>query len=719
MDLAGISGKDIKVLHIFPEPKICELTDLQTKTFATFSLDIHVKSTTPEKVRDLADCRLGKLINDADRDESITLRIEESTLTDEIEVENESLISQAYELELKYDCIRLAFCEVAGLINALSTLKTWANSVRLEKEDGQEFELLQGRVIDYPSIPVRAVSPTFSWYAGFGRIGFDMQLWNLESWKRYIDDCVDNKINQLNMVMYGYWPFEFDEYPETVFRDVPMRQWCGETSRSMELKFTHPNIQNPFLEELIQYAHKLEVKIFAYVGLNSYNGGYTIAHPEKRMKAPRESDFLNDFDSTCLSDPENVDYIVKSMLKIVDLGFDGLCLEESEEGFWFCQCDNCQRNYMSEAATPGEAKHVANMRLLARIDEEVHRRNPELVIGIRAFRQPPLEKDPAWLDEVAKQLPKGCVLFWSPALYVPKSEFRKWIAAFGKERIWGRDSESNSITSTMGRLFRIFEDNVLRYEDEANVQTIERDIEQHISSVQENVHGINGFMFEYTGYFLHQWAHGNYGWGSSLPMDSFFESVMRYHFGKKLGSRLLKLMRSILTIHESQLSIYKVPFPFQSNVIVEDDRALIENALKNVPGQISEVDWIKERLASNEQLRKWVAHIEKIRISLERSRVIYQMALVCLDFEKSDDEDARRRYLERLKDLNRQDFRICAKNYFDVFPVDLTGVRSCMIPSHELEREINNRLGISNHDDRPICSGIEALGWLWLGNSGE
>ena len=32
------------------------------------------------------------------------------------------------------------------------------------------------------------------------------------------------------MVMYGYWPFEFDEYPETVFRNVPVKIWNARTA---------------------------------------------------------------------------------------------------------------------------------------------------------------------------------------------------------------------------------------------------------------------------------------------------------------------------------------------------------------------------------------------------------------------------------------------------------------------------------------------------------
>src|SRR5699024_8335965 len=211
------------------------------------------------------------------------------------------------------------------------------------------------------------------------------------------------------------------------------------------------------------------VKLFAYVGLNSYNGGWTIAHPEKRMIPPEGSGFLNDFDSACLSDPETVEYILTAMRTIAELGFDGYALEESEEGFWFCQCDRCQARWGGPDVTPGEAKHAANLDLLHQIYREVRSVKADIVVGIRAFRQPPLEKDPQWLREVAATVPDDVVLFWAPGLYVPEAEFTKWVDTFGAHRIWGRDTESNSITSTMGRLYRTFESNMLRYADEANV----------------------------------------------------------------------------------------------------------------------------------------------------------------------------------------------------------------------------------------------------------
>ncbi len=55
--------------------------------------------------------------------------------------------------------------------------------------------------------------------------------------------------------------------------------------------------------------------------------------------------------------------------------------------------------------------------------------------------QPPLEKDPAFLASCVDEMPKGINLFWAPGLYVPESEFEKWVNAFGKEHIWARDTE--------------------------------------------------------------------------------------------------------------------------------------------------------------------------------------------------------------------------------------------------------------------------------------
>ena len=47
------------------------------------------------------------------------------------------------------------------------------------------------RIRDYPSVDVRSISTTFAWYAGYGRIGFDSQLWGFEEWRDFLDVCSD------------------------------------------------------------------------------------------------------------------------------------------------------------------------------------------------------------------------------------------------------------------------------------------------------------------------------------------------------------------------------------------------------------------------------------------------------------------------------------------------------------------------------------------------
>lgn len=145
---------------------------------------------------------------------------------------------------------------------------------------------------------------------------------------------------------------------------MPIKIWNAENRRWLTVRYTHPNLEEPFLQKFIELSHRYGVKIFAYVGLNSYNGGFTIKHPEARMKPPKDSDFRNDFDSLCLSYPGNVEYIVESMKEIAKIGFDGYTLEESEEGFWFCECDDCKKRWHAISNSPGEAKHKANMWLL-------------------------------------------------------------------------------------------------------------------------------------------------------------------------------------------------------------------------------------------------------------------------------------------------------------------------------------------------------------------
>jgi hypothetical protein len=704
------------MINLLPEPKIIRDDESFSKSFDGICLTSEDDAIDLASLRDIAAFRFWNYkdielkIGDCADSDGMTLHLAVGLDDFEVEEGAEGLFkSQGYHLLIEDQAITLHYENKAGFINGLTSVK-----MLLQEAGEGVYHLPCCEITDWPSIPVRAIAPTFSWYAGYGRIGFDSQLWGYDEWVQYLNICLDNKINQFNLLMYGYWPIELEDYPETVFSNVPVEIWNDENRRWLKIRYTHPNLEEPFLDKFIDLAHSLEVNVFAYVGLNSYNGAYTIAHPEARMKPPETEKFLNDFDSLCLSYPGNVDYIIDCMVRIAELGFDGYTLEESEEGFWFCECDQCKKRWHDTTETPGEAKHKANLWLLNRIYEAVREVNPEIVLGIRAFRQPPLEKSPAFLQDCVDSMPDDINLFWAPGLYVPESEFEKWCNAFGRHRIWARDTESNAITSTMGRLYRTFESNVIRYEDEPNVQVIERDIEQHRGSVRMGVHGINGFMFEWYGLFLHLFAHGNYGWGSMMEMETFFKRACELNFGPELGEKILYVMKNIVTIHESQINLYTTPFPFQKNKMTKDDIPAIMAAKANHPHLMKVIEEIQETAYNDPKPRAWLPHFDKWHNAERRNAVIYDLVLAAIRYDNETDPDKKDAILDEILWLNQKDFDIAKEMFFDINPVSQTGVKSCMFPYHEMKRLIHNIRHPEDPDDDIICSGIEALGWLWL-----
>lgn len=695
------------VIDLLPEPKVVHEDGNKTKKFK--NLWLKSEQGISEELIALSRERFWNYqevkINETEENILEVMLVDS---LDNIDSDQKKLFQeQGYDINISKENVILRYENRVGFLNGMTTLK------QLLEKSKDSFVLPICHITDWPSLEVRAIAQTFSWYAGYGRFGFDSQLWGFEEWKQYLNICLDNKINQFNLVMYGYWPFEMKKYPETVFRNVPIKIWNAENRRWLTVRYTHPNLEEPFLQKFIELSHRYGVKIFAYVGLNSYNGGFTIKHPEARMKPPKDSDFRNDFDSLCLSYPGNVEYIVESMKEIAKIGFDGYTLEESEEGFWFCECDDCKKRWHAISNSPGEAKHKANMWLLKKIYDEVRNINKDAVIGIRAFRQPPLEKDPMFLKECVDSMPEDIMLFWAPGLYVPESEFEKWCDAFGRDRIWARDTESNSITSTMGRLYRTFKSNVIRYEDETNEQVIETDIRQHRGSVKMGVHGINGFMFEWYGLFMHLFAHGNYGWGSQMDNEEFYHMACKQNFGD-LGETVLYVMKNMVTIHESQIPLYTTPFPFQKNKMQQDDIPAILKAKQNHENILSKIKMLQKEAYLNEKLRPWLPHFDKLENAERRNAVIYDMVLAALAYEKEDDEEKKEKLLDEILYYNEQDFDIVKEMFFDINPVTETGVGSCMFPYHELKRIIHNMRHPEDKDEEVISSGVEAFGWLWL-----
>ena len=698
---------------MLPESKEYKRGSGRTKDFNRINITVRNVGLSAVKTKELLEM---KLWNYPEIGVSTSPRVEDDCLIlvlkrglEGIDSENgELFLNQGYSIDIAEKGVEILFEEKDGLVNALSTLK------QLFKIDGERYYLEEAYIKDWPTIEQRSISNTFGWYAGYGRLGFDMQLWGYDEWIQYLNICSDFKINQFNMCMYGYWPFEFDEYPETVLKNYRMKVWNKESRNWITVEYLHPNLSEEFLSKLIAYGHKLGVSFFAYVGLNSYNGGYPSIYKEKRMKLPEGSKYVNDFDRLCLSDNESILYLKQSFKKIVQLGFDGIDFEESEEAFWYCDCEKCRKNYLNKANTPEEAKNIANSQLLHTLYGVIREENPNCKIGIRAWRQPPLEKPPDVIKKMVSSVPGDVGLFWAPGLYVPDSEFEKWTEAFGKDRIWARDTESNAVSSCFGRLIRIFRSNGLRCEEETNDQFLDEDIRQHIGSAKLGVKGTNGYMFEWYGFFLHLFAHAYYSWGGYREAEDFYPYALKAVFGDELVDDIFFVLKNMFAIHESQLKIFPTEFPFARNKVEKQDIPRIEKAIEEWPNIMEKLAKIQDAVAADKKLKAYEPHFEKLIVANRRNRVIYDLAIASVNYDHAETAEAKSKYLKQMYELNEKDFDIVKNNYFDVNPVSETGTKSCMIPYHELKRVLTNELYPEKRDDEPIYLGVEALGWLWL-----
>lgn len=692
-----------------PKVKMNRKTGGITRCFKNFSLDCNALKKDYGNIFELFTYKLWNY-NEIKLTSEDAVSIElVDTLPIQQDVDNTELYKkQGYHLVVNSNGVVIQFAQRDGLTNAISTLK----QLLIKTESGYVIDFCE--ITDWPSIEVRSVSNTFAWYAGYGRLGFDMQLWGLEEWKEYLNICSDFKINQFNMCMYGYWPFEFDEYPETVLRNYPVKVWNEESKNWIEINYSHPNLSEEFLSKLFDYGHKLGFKFFAYIGLNSYSGGYPSIYKDKRMKLPENSKFINDFDTLCLSQQDTIKYLEAAVRRIASLGYDGIDFEESEESYWFCNCEQCKERYLEIYGTPAEAKHHANYDLLKILHKAIREVNPDIIIGVRMWREPPLEKSTEYLKQMVASIPEDIVLFWAPGLYTGEHEFENWVEAFGKERIWGRDTESNAVSSCLGRLVRIFRSNGLRCDAESNHQFIEEDIRQHMGSVKLGTKGINGYMFEWYGFFMHMFAHANYGWGSIMEPEEFYDYAVTAVFGTDLKEDILYVLKSMFTIHESQMKLFPTEFPFARNKVETRDIPVINAAIADHENIMKKLYRVKYAVDGDPKLKIYSLHFQKLIVANQRNSVIYNLALASINYDNAQSKEEKIKYLKEMALYNELNFEIVRRNYFDANPVAETGTKSCMIPYHELKRVINNELEPDHADNVPIYLGVEALGWLWL-----
>ena len=140
----------------------------------------------------------------------------------------------------------------------------------------------------------------------------------------------------------------------------------------------------------------------------------------------------------------------------------------------------------------------------------------------------------------------------------------------------------------------------------------------------------------------------------------------------------------------------------------------IEAAKARHPRMLETIHKLQRAAWDDPVLRPWLPHFDKWENAERRNAVIYDMALAGLRYEAETDPEKKDAILDEILDLNERDFAIAKEMFFDINPVGETGVKSCMFPYPEMKRLIHNIRHPEAPDDAIICSGVEALGWLWL-----
>ena len=133
---------------------------------------------------------------------------------------------------------------------------------------------------DWPDMAWRCLSPQLTWYSGWNRLeGYECGNWTLDEWKWLVDWSLLHKCNAWAQVLCGYWPFTLPGYENSTL-DVQSSFYNPETGQREPRQFVHKNIQNEFYPEVIEYALSRGIKTYAYMAINSFNGGYMLHHPE-------------------------------------------------------------------------------------------------------------------------------------------------------------------------------------------------------------------------------------------------------------------------------------------------------------------------------------------------------------------------------------------------------------------------------------------------------
>lgn len=143
------------------------------------------------------------------------------------------------------------------------------------------------------------------------------------------------------------------------------------------------------------------------------------------------------------------------------------------------------------------AKHIANYRLLNQWCAEIRRVRPKATIVLRAWREPPLTKSQAYIEEARASIPEDVQIIFGTGVFDARSEYLKWKHVFGGNRIVGRQSEGEPFGASLGRLIYILPESLGPDLQDLIRMHFHRDVRLWQEAALERDEGAIGFTSEW------------------------------------------------------------------------------------------------------------------------------------------------------------------------------------------------------------------------------
>ena len=446
-------------------------------------------------------------------------------------------------------------------------------------------------VRDWPDLKWRCLSPTLTWYSGWNRLeGYDLCNWTEAEWKWLADWSLLHKCNGWAVCMYGYWPFTLPGYPQEML-DVDSFHYNPKTGKKEAWRFTHRNIQSEFYSRVIRYANERGIKVYGYIGKNSFNGCRFKDDP--KIYAGGAAELLP-------FAPGVDEYWEAIVSRILEIGFNGFVFEDPEAYHVPNQNAQCYQTFWQPWAEKYGFKSVADTDrnkppvgvhieyytwLYRRFAGYIRRHSQRLarsadiylishILLARVMAESATQEERLrWLRLIDEKHGERVPFI------IAESNEAQYVDLLGVERVASLGGRGGSCTNAMRRIASV--NNDWLHGGMGGDLAYERDCQKRI--VEAGGFGAMGYIFEWTntevfGYLAaqHLWKNSGIPGVSNHDQVGILDYSYRIYYGDEVGKLVARAMDEGSDVNDAMVleGVYGSQYPSTGKALHRDFQLL-------------------------------------------------------------------------------------------------------------------------------------------------